>query len=72
MQKFANLVRLLYGYMYAQPGKKLLFMGDELGMNEWNFDRASTGTCWISIRIARCGGSLQDLNWVYRSQPAIV
>jgi len=42
-QKFANL-RLLYGYMYAHPGKKLLFMGGEIAQrDEWYHEKVLTG-----------------------------
>jgi len=70
-QKFANL-RLLFGYMYAQPGKKLLFMGGELGQwREWNHD---TSLDWHLLEDAPHLGVqrwLVDLNRRYRSEPAL-
>ncbi len=70
-QKFANL-RLLYGYMYTHPGKKLLFMGSEIaGWSEWNHD---TSLDWDLLQYAPHQGIFQwikDLNKVYRSEPAL-
>jgi 1,4-alpha-glucan branching enzyme len=70
-QKFANL-RLLLGYMYAQPGKKLLFMGGEFGQwREWNHD---TSLDWHLLEYATHAGLRQwvmDLNRLYRSEPAL-
>jgi 1,4-alpha-glucan branching enzyme len=70
-QKFANL-RLLLGYMYAQPGKKLLFMGGEFGQRrEWNHD---VFLDWELLQFPRHRGVQQwveDLNRVYRTEPAL-
>jgi 1,4-alpha-glucan branching enzyme len=70
-QKFANL-RLLLGYMYAQPGKKLLFMGGEFGQwHEWNHD---TSLDWHLLDYVPHVGLRQwvmDLNRLYRSEPAL-
>ncbi|MFC2003954.1 1,4-alpha-glucan branching protein GlgB [Chloroflexota bacterium] len=70
-QKFANL-RLLLGYMYAQPGKKLLFMGGEFGQwREWAHDESLE---WHLLQY-QPHSSLQhwvsDLNQLYRSQSAL-
>jgi len=70
-QRFANL-RSLYGYMYAQPAKKLLFMGGEFGQwNEWHHE---TSLDWHLLEYAP-HATLQkwvaDLNHVYRSEPAL-
>jgi 1,4-alpha-glucan branching enzyme len=70
-EKFANL-RLLYGYMYSQPGKKLLFMGGELGQwDEWNSDSSID---WHLLEWPIHQGLQQlvrDLNAVYRREPAL-
>ncbi len=70
-QKFANL-RLLFGWMYAQPGKKLLFMGGEFGQwNEWNHDASLD---WHLTDYPLHKGVqrwLRDLNTFYRGEPAM-
>ncbi|MBE0430698.1 MAG: 1,4-alpha-glucan branching protein GlgB [Dehalococcoidia bacterium] len=70
-QKFANL-RLLLGYMYAQPGKKLLFMGGEFGQwREWTHDE---GLEWQLLDYRPHLGLqrwVEDLNRLYREQPAL-
>ncbi|MDQ2842611.1 MAG: 1,4-alpha-glucan branching protein GlgB [Acidobacteriota bacterium] len=70
-QKFANL-RLLFAYMFAQPGKKLLFMGSEFGQwSEWNHD---AGLDWSLLRLpshAAVRLLVGELNQLYRSEPAL-
>jgi 1,4-alpha-glucan branching enzyme len=67
-RKFANL-RLLYGFMFGHPGKKLLFMGDEFGqLSEWNHDASLE---WNLLNDPLHAGLLRwvrDLNTVYRGQ----
>ena len=70
-QKIANL-RLLFGYMYAQPGKKLIFMGGEWGQwREWNHDESLD---WHLLQFQRHTGVqkwVQELNRIYRSESAL-
>jgi 1,4-alpha-glucan branching enzyme len=70
-QKFAN-IRLLLGYMYAQPGKKLLFMGGEIGQwQEWSHDRSLD---WHLLDIFFHKGIqrwVEDLNQLYRRHKAL-
>jgi 1,4-alpha-glucan branching enzyme len=70
-QKFANL-RLLLGYMYSQPGKKLLFMGGELGQwREWHHEESLDWHLLQYQRHAQIQRWVKDLNEFYRSQPAL-
>jgi 1,4-alpha-glucan branching enzyme len=70
-QRFAHL-RLLLGYQFAQPGKKLLFMGGEFGQwREWNHDAALD---WHLLEDPRHEGVqrwVEDLNRLYREEPAM-
>jgi 1,4-alpha-glucan branching enzyme len=70
-QKRANL-RLLLGFMYAHPGKKLLFMGGEFGQhNEWQHDHSLD---WHLLEQDGPRGVQQwvrDLNRLYRAAPSL-
>ncbi|HUO17594.1 MAG TPA: 1,4-alpha-glucan branching protein GlgB [Verrucomicrobiae bacterium] len=70
-QKFANL-RLLFGYMYAQPGKKLIFMGGEFGqVREWTHDSSLE---WHVLQYQVHRGVqawMEQLNRFYRNEPAM-
>jgi 1,4-alpha-glucan branching enzyme len=70
-QKFAGL-RLLFGYMYAQPGKKLLFMGGEFGQwDEWYHETSLTWSLLEYPFHHGLQGWVADLNRVYRSESAL-
>ena len=70
-QQFANL-RLLFGYMWAHPGKKLLFMGGEFGQRrEWTHEDSLE---WWVLQYADHAGVqrwVADLNALYRGEPAL-
>ncbi|MBF0269758.1 MAG: 1,4-alpha-glucan branching protein GlgB [Alphaproteobacteria bacterium] len=70
-QRFASL-RAYYGFMYGQPGKKLLFMGCEFGQeNEWNYQ---TSLDWHLMGDTMHEGArrcVADLNHLYRDTPAL-
>ena len=70
-QKFAN-ARAYYGFMWAHPGKKLLFMGQEFGqIQEWN---ATQSLDWHLAEYPEHAGLqalVRDLNRVYRDTPAL-
>jgi 1,4-alpha-glucan branching enzyme len=70
-QKFANL-RLLHAYMHAQPGKKLLFMGGEIGQwKEWNHEASLE---WDLLHYPPHAGLqrlVADLNRLHRDEPAL-
>jgi 1,4-alpha-glucan branching enzyme len=70
-QKFANL-RLLFGYMYAQPGKKMVFMGGEIG--QWNEWQHETSLDWNLLGFdshRQLQHWVSDLNRVYREENAL-
>ena len=70
-QKFANL-RLLYGFMFGHPGKKLLFMGCEFGQwSEWNHDRSLDWHLLGAPLHSALQRWVRDLSTLYRGQRAL-
>jgi 1,4-alpha-glucan branching enzyme len=70
-QKLANL-RALYAYMWATPGKKLLFMGGDLGTwKEWNHDASLDWDLEHHENHRGVQRLVRELNRVYRDEPAL-
>jgi 1,4-alpha-glucan branching enzyme len=70
-RKLAQL-RALFGYMYAHPGKKLLFMGGEFGQRrEWNHDASLDWHLLDDPGHAGLQRLVRDLNGLYRTEPAL-
>jgi len=70
-QQFANL-RLLYAWMFAHPGKKLLFMGGEFGqLHEWNHRQSLDWHLCDQPDHAGLQRLVKDLNHLYKNQPAL-
>ncbi len=70
-QKLANL-RALYAYMWAHPGKKLLFMGSELAQEaEWSHERSLDWHLLERPEHAGVQALVRDLNRLYRDEPAL-
>jgi 1,4-alpha-glucan branching enzyme len=70
-QKLASL-RVLYGFMYGHPGKKLVFMGNEFGQrHEWNHDRSLDWHLLDDPAHAALRRYVQALNWHYHAEPAL-
>ena len=70
-QKFANL-RAYYAFMWAHPGKKLLFMGAEIAQRkEWNHDQSLDWHLLEHISHSGMQQTIKDLNAVYTSTPAL-
>jgi 1,4-alpha-glucan branching enzyme len=70
-QRFANM-RLLFGYMYGQAGKKLLFMGGEFGQwNEWYHEASLDWHLLDAPLHAGLQRWVADLNHLYRNTPAL-
>jgi 1,4-alpha-glucan branching enzyme len=70
-QQFANL-RALYGYMWARPGKKMLFMGGEFGQwNEWNYNESLDWHLLEHEDHRKVQALVRELNRLYRAEPAL-
>ena len=70
-EKFANL-RAYYGFMWGHPGKKLLFMGQEIAQwSEWNHDGEVDWACLGDDNHAGMQALVRDLNRLYTSTPAL-